>query len=101
MVDEQITPSLDAAGEVTSIEIHGRVLDPVDRARDVLFGLIMVLTFTVSLNVAEAGRSDVRAMLIGALGCNFACGIIAFIFAVFGNRGILRPPIPPPVLLLI
>ncbi len=36
----------------------------------------MVLTFTGSLNVAEAGREDVRVMLIGALGCNIAWGII-------------------------
>ena len=53
-----------------------RVLDPIDRVSEVLFGLIMVLTFTGSLSVAEAGRDDVRAMLIGALGCNLAWGII-------------------------
>ena len=40
-----------------------RALDPVDRVAEVLFGLIMVLTFTGSLSVAEAGRDDVRAML--------------------------------------
>jgi len=49
-----------------------RVLDPVERVSEVLFGLIMVLTFTGSLSVAEAGRDDVRTMLIGALGCNLA-----------------------------
>ena len=53
-----------------------RVLDPIDRVTEVLFGLIMVLTFTGSLSVAEAGREDVRTMLIGALGCNLAWGII-------------------------
>jgi hypothetical protein len=53
-----------------------RVLDPVDRVSEILFGLIMVLTFTGSLSVAEAGRDDIRAMLIGALGCNLAWGII-------------------------
>ena len=53
-----------------------RVLDPVDRISEVVFGLIMVLTFTGSLSVAEAGRDDIRAMLIGALGCNLAWGII-------------------------
>jgi hypothetical protein len=53
-----------------------RVLEPVERVSEVLFGLIMVLTFTGSLSVAEAGREDVRAMLIGALGCNVAWGII-------------------------
>lgn len=53
-----------------------RVLEPIDRISEILFGLIMVLTFTGSLSVAEAGREDVRMMLIGALGCNLAWGII-------------------------
>lgn len=53
-----------------------RVLEPVERVSEVLFGLIMVLTFTGSLSVADAGRNDVRTMLIGAIGCNLAWGII-------------------------
>ena len=61
-----------------------RALDPVDRVAEVLFGLIMVLTFTGSLSVAEAGRDDVRAMLIGALGCNLAWGIIDAILYLMG-----------------
>ena len=60
------------------------VLDPVDRVSEVLFGLIMVLTFTGSLSVANAGRDDIRAMLIGALGCNLAWGIIDGILYVMG-----------------
>src|SRR5204863_508677 len=47
-----------------------RVLEPIERISEVLFGVIMVLTFTGSLSVAEAGREDVRTMLIGAIGCN-------------------------------
>lgn len=53
-----------------------QVLQPGERIAEVLFGLIMVLSFTGSLSVADAGRDDVRAMLIGALGCNIAWGII-------------------------
>jgi VIT family len=53
-----------------------RVLEPIDRVSEVLFGLIMVLAITGSLSVAEVGREDIRAMLIGALGCNLAWGII-------------------------
>jgi len=53
-----------------------RVLEPAERIAEVIFGLIMVLTFTGSLSVAEAGRDDIRSMLIGALGCNFAWGTI-------------------------
>jgi len=61
-----------------------RALDPADRVAEVLFGLIMVLTFTGSLSVAEVGRDDVRAMLIGALGCNLAWGIIDAILYLMG-----------------
>ena len=53
-----------------------RVLEPYDRVSEVLFGLIMVLTFTGSLSIAEGGREAVRTMLLGALGCNLAWGII-------------------------
>ena len=61
-----------------------RVLDPSDRIAEVLFGLIMVLTFTGSLSIAEAGREDIRAMLIGAVGCNIAWGIIDGVFYLMG-----------------
>ena len=57
-----------------------RELDPIDRLSEVLFGLIMVLTFTGSLSVVGAGREDVRTMLVGALGCNLAWGIIDAVF---------------------
>ena len=62
-----------------------RVLDPIDRVSEVLFGMIMVLTFTGSLSVADAGRDDVRVMLIGALGCNLAWGIIDAILHLMGR----------------
>jgi len=61
-----------------------RVLDPIDRVSEVLFGLIMVLTFTGSLSVADAGREDVQAMLIGAIGCNIAWGIIDALLYLMG-----------------
>jgi len=60
------------------------VLDPSDRIAEVLFGLIMVLTFTGSLSMTEAGREDVHAMLIGALGCNLAWGVIDGVFYLMG-----------------
>ncbi len=53
-----------------------RLLDPIDRTSEVLFGLIMALSFTCSLGAAEAGREDVRVMLVGAIGCNLAWGLI-------------------------
>ncbi len=64
-----------------------RILDPIDRVSEVLFGLIMVLTFTGSLSVASAGRTEVRDMLVGALGCNLAWGIIDGVFYLMGCLG--------------
>ncbi len=67
-----------------------RILDPTERFSEILFGLIMVLTFTGSLSAAESGRNEVRTMLIGALGCNLAWGIIDAIFYlmnILGYRG--------------
>jgi VIT1/CCC1 family predicted Fe2+/Mn2+ transporter len=62
-----------------------RFLEPIDRVAEVLFGLIMVLTFTGSLSAAEADRAEVRTMLIGALGCNFAWGVIDAILYLMGG----------------
>jgi VIT1/CCC1 family predicted Fe2+/Mn2+ transporter len=53
-----------------------RLLDPIDRTSEVLFGLIMALSFTCSISAVQAGPEDVRTMLLGALGCNVAWGII-------------------------
>ena len=48
----------------------------MDRISEVLFGLIMALTFTCTLGVATASNIQVRTMLLAALGCNLAWGII-------------------------
>jgi hypothetical protein len=61
-----------------------RVLEPNERIAEVLFGLIMALTITCSLSVADAGRDDVRTMLIAALGCNLAGGIIDGLLYLMG-----------------
>jgi hypothetical protein len=66
------------------------LLDPMDRISEVLFALIMVLSFTLSISYAEEGRAGIRAMLIGALGCNLAWGIIdaiMYLMACLGERG--------------
>ncbi len=66
----------------------------MERISEILFGLIMVLTFTCSFSVAGAGRRDVYKMLLAALGCNLAWGIIDAIFYLMSclsehGRGIL------------
>ena len=52
------------------------VLNPLERFSEIVFGLIMVLSFTGALSVAKVGREDIRLMLLGAIGCNLAWGII-------------------------
>ena len=59
-------------------------LDPVSRVAEVLFGLIMVLTFTGTLSVTTAGREDIREMLAGAIGCNLAWGVIDALLFLLG-----------------
>jgi hypothetical protein len=52
------------------------VLNPVDRISEVLFGLIMVLTFTGAISASTDAREDVRELLWAALGCNVAWGFV-------------------------
>lgn len=74
----------------TKTQSRRPVLEPGDRLAEILFGLIMVLTFTGSLSVATADRVEVRVMLVAALGCNIAWGLIdaiMFIMARLNERG--------------
>jgi len=62
---------------------------------EILFGLIMTLTFTLAAGIViqEEGRDGARAMLIAILGCNLAWGIIDGVLYVLGQvfeRGRLR-----------
>jgi len=62
----------------------------VDRINEILFGLIMVLTFTCSISAATAGREEVATLLWSALGCNVAWGFVdafMYLFAVLLERG--------------
>lgn len=51
------------------------VLDPVDRASEVVFGVLMAMSVTGSLSVASASRGEVANMLVAALSCNLAWGL--------------------------
>lgn len=62
-----------------------RILDPIDRVSEILFGLFMVLTFTGTLSVATAGREDVQTMLVAAIGCNTAWGFVDAVMYVLRN----------------
>jgi hypothetical protein len=54
-----------------------RYLDPADRLNEILFGLIMVLTFTLTAGIAVGDGPDAgRSLLIATIGCNIAWGLI-------------------------
>ena len=52
------------------------VLSPVDRISEMLFGLLMALSFTGAVSVAEAGEAEIRELFITAFGCNLAWGLV-------------------------
>jgi len=60
---------------MTPIE-RERLLDPVDRISEIMFGLIMAVTFIGAISVATAGRENIRTALASALGCNLAWGLV-------------------------
>jgi len=67
-----------------------RILEPVERLSEILFGLIMALTITGAVSVATADRFQIRTMVIAALGCNLAWGIIdagMYLMTLLGERG--------------
>jgi len=53
-----------------------RFVDPINRVSEIMFGLIMAVTIVGSLSIATAGRNEVRTVLMAALGCNLAWGLV-------------------------
>ena len=62
-------------------------LDPASSLSEVLFGLIMTLTFTLGagLTIQEEGREGARALLIATIGCNLAWGFIDGVLYIVGQ----------------
>ena len=72
------------------MRLTDRVLEPVERISEILFGLIMALTITGAVSIATADHFQIRTMLFAALGCNLAWGIIdggMYLIARLGERG--------------
>ena len=67
-----------------------RYIDPGTSLSEVLFGLIMTLTFTLGagIMIQEEGREGARQLLIATIGCNIAWGIIDG--ALFPRRPAVR-----------
>jgi len=70
--------------------MRGRILEPVERLSEIIFGLIMVLTITGAVSVTSADHAEIRTMVIAALGCNVAWGVIdagIYLLECLGERG--------------
>ncbi|MDM0117135.1 hypothetical protein QTI66_33980 [Variovorax sp. J22R133] len=66
------------------------VLSPVDRISEILFGLLMALTFVGAVSVADAGRTEIKSMFAAALGCNLAWGLVdavMYLVRAWSERG--------------
>ncbi len=73
-----------------AMRLPDRVLAPSERIAEILFGLIMALTVTGATSVVTADKFQIRTMLIAALGCNIAWGIIdagMYLMARLAERG--------------
>jgi len=64
-----------------------KYLDPVSSLGEILFGLIMTLTFTLAagIMVQEEGREGARQLLIATIGCNVAWGLIDGVLYLLGE----------------
>jgi VIT1/CCC1 family predicted Fe2+/Mn2+ transporter len=64
-----------------------KYLDQGASLGEVLFGLIMTLTFTLGagITIQEEGAEGARELLIATVGCNIAWGVIDGIFYVLGQ----------------
>jgi hypothetical protein len=65
-----------------------RFLDPLERTMEVLFGVIMVVVFTASIELTGSAN-DVHDVLVAAVGCNVAWGLVdaaMYLMARFAER---------------
>ena len=72
-----------------------RFVDPTTSLGEILFGLIMTLTFTLGAGIIieDEGREGARQLLIAVIGCNIAWGLIDGALYLVGElfgRGRLR-----------
>jgi len=81
--------------EIRTSSIRDRWLDPTSSLGEVMFGLIMTLTFTLGAGIIidDEGREGAKELLIALIGCNIAWGVIDGALYLVGqmfDRGRLR-----------
>ena len=52
------------------------VLSPFERGSEIIFGILMAISVTAAAEITAGGDADVRELMIAALGCNLAWGLI-------------------------
>jgi hypothetical protein len=74
-----------AAQAVPGARLAPRYLDPASRLGEVLFGLIMVLSVTLTARLTlEDGPEGMHRLILAALGCNLAWALIDAVMYVMG-----------------
>lgn len=69
-----------------SLPLATRYLEPGESLSELLFGLIMTLTFTLGAGLmVQEGPEAVRELLVATIGCNIAWGIIDGVFYINGQ----------------
>lgn len=65
------------------------LLNPIDRLTELLYGIILTLTFTGTIRVAAQAQNDARATVWAAVGCSIAWGLVdamMYIFTAVASR---------------
>ena len=51
-------------------------LSPFERGAEIIFGILMAISVTAAAEITLGGEVDVRGLMLAALGCNLAWGLI-------------------------
>ena len=59
-----------------SESVAGAVLSPFERGSEIIFGILMAISVTAAAEITAGAQANVRELMIAALGCNLAWGLI-------------------------
>ena len=57
-------------------KVFAAALSPFERGSEIIFGILMAISVTAAAEITSAGGLDVRELMLAALGCNLAWGLI-------------------------
>ena len=61
-------------------------LSPFERASEAVFGILMAISVTAAFEITVGKDINVRELMIGALGCNLAWGLIDAVMYLFAQQ---------------